>query len=86
MSETMTVTMDSAGRFVLPKRARTSLGLEPGQRLSVTVHDDRVELTPVPIEADLVEHGGGVQVITPTEDIKELTPDDVTEAVERTRR
>jgi len=86
MSETMTVSMDSAGRFVLPKLARTSLGLEPGQRFRVAIHDDRLELTPLPIDARLVEHAGGVQVITPTADIKDLTVEDVTEAVARIRR
>lgn len=81
----MTVTMDSAGRFVLPKQIRSSLGLEPGQRLRVAVRDDRVELAPMPIEADLSEQSG-VLVIVPQEPVAALSRDDVRETIDRGRK
>lgn len=86
MTDAMISTIDASGRFVLPRRARALLGLEPGQRLRVDVHDGRVELVPLPIEAELVEHLGGVLVITPCEDVGEMTPDDVCEAIADTRK
>jgi AbrB family looped-hinge helix DNA binding protein len=85
MPEAITVTMDGAGRFVLPKEVRMSLGLEAGQRLRIAVHDDRVELTPLPIDADLVERAGGVLVIVPNEEVAELTVAEVTDAIDRAR-
>ncbi|MFV0526121.1 MAG: AbrB/MazE/SpoVT family DNA-binding domain-containing protein [Acidimicrobiales bacterium] len=85
MNETMTVTMDSAGRLVLPKQVRSSLGLEPGQRLRVAVRDDRVELAPMPIEASLAEESG-VLVIVPQEPVATLSHKDVRDAVDRGRK
>lgn len=41
-----TVTMDSAGRIVLPSEARRRLNLQPGARLRLSVVAERVELTP----------------------------------------
>ena len=48
MSET--VTIDSAGRLVLPKAVRERLHLRAGDKLSADVVADRIELTPLPDE------------------------------------
>jgi AbrB family looped-hinge helix DNA binding protein len=40
------VTIDRAGRVVLPKALRDELRLSPGDTLDVTVHDDAVKLHP----------------------------------------
>ena len=45
-----TVTIDSAGRLVLPKAVRERLHLRAGDKLSADVVADRIELTPVPDE------------------------------------
>ena len=45
-----TVTIDSAGRLVLPKAFRERLHLRAGDKLSADVVADRIELTPVPDE------------------------------------
>lgn len=44
----MTVTIDSAGRLVLPKALRDQLHLRTGDKLSADVVADRIELTPLP--------------------------------------
>jgi AbrB family looped-hinge helix DNA binding protein len=41
-----TVTMDVAGRLVLPKAVRESLHLRAGSKLTVEIVADRIELTP----------------------------------------
>lgn len=46
-----TLTVDSAGRVVLPSEARRLLNLRPGSRLRQVVLAERIELTPEP-EAD----------------------------------
>lgn len=43
-----TITMDSAGRIVLPKAVRRRLHLQPGARLLLDVVAERIELTPEP--------------------------------------
>jgi len=58
-----TITMDRAGRLVLPKPVRDKLHLRGGTRLSVTVVADKVELSPEP-EADVrIERRGKRMVI-----------------------
>ena len=42
----MTVTMDAAGRVVLPKAIRERAQLRPGAPLEVRVVDGRIELEP----------------------------------------
>jgi AbrB family looped-hinge helix DNA binding protein len=53
------VKMSSKHQIVVPKEAREALGLEPGDRLVVTVRGDGVlEMEPQP--QDLVEELGGL--------------------------
>lgn len=53
------VKMSSKHQIVVPKEARDALGLEPGDRLVVTVRGDGViEMEPEP--RDLVEELGGI--------------------------
>ena len=40
----LTVTIDKAGRIVIPKRVRDELGLEPGDKLTLESQSDRVIL------------------------------------------
>lgn len=42
------LTVDSAGRVVLPSETRRRLNLRPGSRLRLTVVAERIELTPEP--------------------------------------
>jgi len=49
------LTIDSAGRVVLPSEARRLLNLRPGSRLRITVVAERIGLTPEPEDdADLM--------------------------------
>jgi AbrB family looped-hinge helix DNA binding protein len=43
-----TITIDNAGRIVLPAELRRRLNLGPGSRLTLDVVAQRIELTPLP--------------------------------------
>ena len=62
-----TITMDQAGRIVLPMAVRRRLNLAPGARLMLDVVAQRIELTPEPqAEAELVVTAGRRTVLRPT--------------------
>ena len=61
------LTIDSAGRVVLPSEARRMLNLRPGSRLRLTIVAGRIELTPEPVdEAALVLAPSRRRVLEPT--------------------
>ena len=85
MSLTHTITMDRAGRIVVPKALRAELADEPGQPLRAQVRDGRLEIEPQEVQAELVEVNG-VFVIVPTEPVPVLTRDQVRSLMEDLRR
>jgi AbrB family looped-hinge helix DNA binding protein len=61
------ITIDNAGRIVLPSEVRRRLNLVPGSRLMLDVVAQRIELTPAPQEdADLMVTKGKRTVLRPT--------------------
>ncbi|HEV7804736.1 MAG TPA: hypothetical protein VGO80_02875 [Solirubrobacteraceae bacterium] len=76
--------MDAAGRLVVPKRLRESLGVSGPTELEVVARDGVVELTVADVDAR-VEQRDGVPVIV-SESVTPIGVDDVRAAVERTRR
>jgi AbrB family looped-hinge helix DNA binding protein len=53
MITTMTVTMDAAGRLVLPRDIRREAGLEAGVPLDVRLRDGVIEIEPQPLAVRL---------------------------------
>lgn len=84
MSSTHTITMDRAGRIVVPKALRAELAVEPGQPLRARVRDGRLEIEAQEVEVALVETDG-VLVIVPSERLPPLTRDDVRSLLEDLR-
>lgn len=63
----MTLTLDSAGRVVLPGATRRQLNLGPGSKLRLAVVAGRIELTPdAPAEPSLVTAASQRRVLAPT--------------------
>ena len=76
----MTITMDQAGRLVIPSEIRREAGLEPGMPLTVRWHEGVIEIEPQPLPVRLARKGR-LLVGTPVEPVRPL--DSTT--VERTR-
>lgn len=53
----MIVTIDSAGRLVVPKSIRDEAGLRPNLPLDIRCHDGRVEIEPAPWPVTRVKKG-----------------------------
>ena len=85
MTESHKITIDGAGRLVVPKSLRDQLGLVPGRPLRAAVRDGCLELVPEPIDVDLVDHDG-VLVIAPNEPVEQLSRADVRSIIESVRR
>jgi AbrB family looped-hinge helix DNA binding protein len=81
----MKVTIDSAGRIVVPKPLRQALGLEPGQALEIRAGDGRLEIEIAPTPMRLRKRGKGV-VAVPETKLPQLTAEQVRDALERVRR
>lgn len=81
----MKVTLDTAGRLVVPKALRSALGLKPGQLLEIRAGDGRLEIEIAPTPMRLEKRGKGV-VAVPQEDLPPLTAEQVRETLEQVRR
>ncbi len=79
------VTIDRAGRLVVPKALRDELAVVPGQPLEAQVRDGRLEIEPRRFDAELVE-SDGLLIITPREPTPVMTPEDVRAVLESVRR
>lgn len=53
----MKITIDAAGRLVIPKEIRRQAGLKPGAALEIRLREGRVEIEPAPVPVKLVRRG-----------------------------
>ncbi len=81
MIQTMTVTMDAAGRLVIPREIRREAALEPGVPLDVRWRDGVIEIEPQALAVTL-KRKGRLLVASPAAKVSTLR----TATVERTRR
>jgi len=82
------VTIDSAGRLVVPKSIRDAAGLVPGMPLAITFREGRIEIEPAPIEVDIVDRGGFVvaEPVAPVETLEHETVRDVRDQIRLRRK
>ena len=80
----MTITIDGAGRVVIPKAIRDALGLAAGVPLLVTSDGVGVRIEPVPDGGRLVEVGGELKVESSTG--RTVTDRELREAIDAGRR
>lgn len=81
----MKVSIDRAGRIVVPKALRDELHLEPGTRLEIRLREGRIELEPAPAPMRLVRRGRGL-VATTEEPLPRIGAADVRAVTESLRR
>ena len=77
----MVITMDAAGRLVIPSEIRREAALEPGVPLEVRYRDGVIEIEPQPLAVTL-EKKGRLLVASPTAKVESLRA----RTVEHTRR
>ena len=77
----MTITIDSAGRLILPKAIREQAGLKAEMPLEITYRDGHIEIAPAPRRVNVVRKGR-VQVAVALESSESLTD----YAVDKTKR
>jgi AbrB family looped-hinge helix DNA binding protein len=71
MSDTIIVTMDRAGRLVVPKAIRERSGFEPGTPLVIRYRDGRIEIEPPPRDVR-IRRRGKVLVAVPVDEREEV--------------
>jgi AbrB family looped-hinge helix DNA binding protein len=81
----MKVSIDAAGRIIVPKPLREALGIKPGQVLEIRAGEGRLEIEIAPTPMRLEKRGKGL-VAVPEEELPALTAEQVRETLERTRR
>ena len=81
----MKVTIDAAGRVIVPKVYRDALGLVDGSELEVELRDGGVVLEPPPTPVKLVRRGRNL-VAEPDRRLPKLTAEQVRATLDTTRR
>ncbi len=81
----MKVTIDTAGRMVVPKSLRDELGITGAGEVEMTASDGRVEISVPDVDAR-VEQRGGLPVIATDELAPTLTVEAARSAIDRVRR
>jgi AbrB family looped-hinge helix DNA binding protein len=81
----MRITIDGAGRIVVPKPIRDRLQLEGGAILEVAERDGVIEIRPAPVEVEIVEtpHGPVARPLGEVAPLDDATVRDVLEQVRR---
>ena len=80
----MKVTIDRAGRLVIPKEIRDAAGIEPGMPLVVTCREGRIEIEPQRRPIRIVKRGR-LQVAVSVDEGEPLSNATVSAARERER-
>ena len=81
----MLVTIDAAGRVVIPKSIRESLGLTGGRTIEVREREGVIEIEPAATAMRLVKRNGRL-VAVPDRELPPLTDDLVRATLDKTRR
>lgn len=81
----MTITIDSAGRVVIPKRLRDDLGLAPNIELEIFEEDGRLIIEPSTTRMRLVQRGNTLHAEPVDGELPTLKAELVRDILEETR-
>ena len=82
---TMSVTIDKAGRLVVPKEIRDRMGLHPGDELEIEEFNGKIELSKPRRERHLIELDNGLLTLEPDPSAPPMTQEQVRKELERVR-
>ena len=80
----MSVTIDKAGRLVIPKEIREKAGITPGMPLNITVENGAIKLEPDYIPVRL-EKWGHLTVLVTDADVPLMTREEADRQLEEAR-
>jgi AbrB family looped-hinge helix DNA binding protein len=80
----MIITIDGAGRLVIPRDIREQAHLEPGVPLEICFRDGRIEIEPVPRQVEIVKRGR-LRVAVPSSASPRLSAETVRKTRDRVR-
>ena len=81
----MRTSLDAAGRVVIPKEMRDSLGLRRGRLVEIREREGRIEIEPAETAMSLVRRSGDAVAVS-GENLPPLTDELVRDTLESTRR
>jgi AbrB family looped-hinge helix DNA binding protein len=81
----MRTTIDAAGRLVVPKSLRDAMGLRQGRTVDIVLVDGHLEIEAPPARVH-VEVDDDLPRLVADEELTPLTPQDVRDTIEATRR
>lgn len=82
----MRTTIDSAGRLVVPKAMRDAIGLVAGRSVDILYVDGHLEIELPPAQVHVECHDDNLPRLVADEDLPPLTPRQVRDTLEATRR
>jgi AbrB family looped-hinge helix DNA binding protein len=81
----MNVTIDKAGRLVVPKEIRDRMGLRAGDELEIEEFNGKIELSKPRSERKLIELDNGLLTLEPDPSQTPVTQEQIREELERVR-
>jgi AbrB family looped-hinge helix DNA binding protein len=73
----MRVTIDSAGRLVIPKKIREEAGLKPGAPLDISCRDGQIEIQPAAMRLRFLRRGRFVVALPKKRHLEAFTAETV---------
>jgi AbrB family looped-hinge helix DNA binding protein len=73
----MRVTIDSAGRLVIPKKIREEAGLKPGVPLDISCRDGQIEIQPAAMRLRFLRRGRFVVALPKKRHLESFTAETV---------